>query len=241
MKIVISGYGRMGHEVENIVLKRDHEITAVIDSISDWNDKINIISRADAIIDFSYPETAIEVFTKAFELEVPIITGTTGWYDEMEDVKKMVAKYDASFFYAPNFSIGVNIFFQTNRLLAKLSAAAKNYRPSMVEVHHIHKLDAPSGTAIKAANDTIAEYTNIESWVNHNSAKADEMEIISEREGEIIGEHYLTYESDVDEIKISHKAKNRSGFALGAVMAAEFMNARKGFYTMQDLMQDMMS
>ena len=237
MDLVISGYGRMGHEVEKIAIDRNHNIIAVIDNKEDWNNKLKIIKSADAVVDFSFPETALDVFKKCFDIGVPLVTGTTGWYDKIEEVKKLCTRSNASFFYAPNFSIGVNIFFETNRKLAKMISAVGGYQPSMEEIHHIHKLDSPSGTAIKLAEDTIKEFEEIDSWKNDPTNNKNELSILSKREGEITGTHILKYDSEVDEIKISHTAKNRRGFALGAVVAAEFLSGKKGFFTMSDLLK----
>jgi len=237
MDLVISGYGRMGHEVEKIAIDRNHNIIAVIDNKEDWNNKLKIIKSADAVVDFSFPETALDVFKKCFDIGVPLVTGTTGWYDKIEEVKKLCTRSNASFFYAPNFSIGVNIFFETNRKLAKMISAVGGYQPSMEEIHHIHKLDSPSGTAIKLAEDTIKEFEEIDSWKNDPTNNKNELSILSKREGEITGTHILKYDSEVDEIKISHTAKNRRGFALGAVVATEFLSGKKGFFTMSDLLK----
>jgi len=236
MDLVISGYGRMGHEIEKVILERKHKILAIIDNKEEWNDKSEIIKNADAVIDFSFPETALDVFKKCFEIGVPLVTGTTGWYDNLEEVKDLCTKNNASFFYAHNFSIGVNIFFDANKKLAKMIASVGGYSPSMEETHHIHKLDSPSGTAIKAAEDIIKEFREIEEWENENTSKSSSLPIISKREGEVTGDHSVTYQSEVDEITISHSAKNRKGFALGAVIAAEFLLNKKGMFTMTDLL-----
>lgn len=229
----------MGHEVEKVVIARKHKVIASLDEESDWTQKEDIIKTADAIIDFSLPETALNVFEKSFKLGVPIITGTTGWYTEMENVKSLCDKNKASFFFSPNFSIGMNIFLQANKQIAKLTAAANVYKVSMEETHHIHKLDAPSGTAIKIANDIIDEFSSLEEWKNNTEVKENQLPITSYRKGEVIGNHSVKYESEVDIIEISHHAKSRRGFALGAVMAAEFMLGKKGFFGMDDLMNEL--
>jgi len=237
MDLVISGYGRMGHEVEKIAIDRNHKIIAVIDNKEDWNEKSEIIKSADAVIDFSFPETALDVFKKCFELGIPIITGTTGWYDKIDEVKLLCSKNNASFFYAPNFSIGVNIFFEANKKLAKMLTSVGGYSPEIEEIHHIHKIDSPSGTAIKAADDIISEFNSINEWKNESTDDESQLQIISKREGEITGTHIIGYNSEVDEIKISHSAKNRKGFALGAVIAAEFLVGKTGFFNMNDLLR----
>jgi len=239
MKIVISGYGRMGHEVEKVASARNHKIIASLDDESDWSLKKDIIKTADIIIDFSLPETAVDVFEKSFKLGIPIVTGTTGWYNEMERVQSLCNKYKASFFFSPNFSIGMNIFFQANKLMAKLSAASNVYKASMEETHHIHKMDSPSGTAIKIANDIIEEFPSLDKWKNDLETDDNQLSIVSYRKGEVIGDHSVKYESEVDLLEISHHAKSRKGFALGAVMAAEFMIGKKGFYSMNNLMDEL--
>lgn len=236
MNIVISGYGRMGHEVEKTAIDRNHKIIAFIDNKHDWENKIETIKNADVIIDFSFPETALEVFKRCFEVGVPLVTGTTGWYDKMDEVKDLCRKANAAFFYAHNFSIGVNIFFEANKKLAKMIATLNSYIPSIEETHHIHKLDSPSGTAINLANDIINKFEEINYWKNDLSTSKGELSIISKREGEITGEHTVTYQSEVDEITISHSAKNRKGFALGAIIAAEFLLGKKGVFTMSELL-----
>ncbi len=240
MKIVISGYGRMGHEVEKIAHKRMHEVIAIADNATDWAEKENIIKPADVVIDFSLPESALDVFGKCFKWGIPIATGTTGWYKDIDIVKEKCGDKDACFFYSHNFSMGVNIFFKANMLIAKLTAAMGNYKPSIAETHHIHKLDAPSGTAIKAAEGIIREYDSITDWKNNGDIDAGLLAITSKREGEVIGEHIVNYSSETDEINISHRAKNRSGFALGAVMAAEFIKGKTGFFTMDSLFEELM-
>jgi len=237
MNIVISGYGRMGREIEKVIIERKHNIVAIIDNQNDWETEAASIKNADAVIDFSYPETALEVFKKCFQLKVPIVTGTTGWYDKIDEVKLLCSKNNASFFYAPNFSIGVNIFFEANKKLAKMLASVGGYSPEMEEIHHIHKIDSPSGTAIKAADDIISEFNSINDWKNEVTDDESQLQIISKREGEITGTHIIGYNSEVDEIKLSHSAKNRKGFALGAVIAAEFLVGKTGFFNMKDLLK----
>jgi len=236
MKIVISGYGRMGHEVEKVALERGHQIVATVDNSSEWETKAKEIKKAEMLIDFSLPETAIEVFENCFKLKIPIVTGTTGWYDKIEEVKLSCERNKAAFFYAPNFSIGVNVFFEANKKLANMLSKAGGYRPALEETHHIHKLDSPSGTAIRTAEDIIDEFEDIRTWKNNVTDDPAFLSIVSKREGEVNGDHSVTYSSDVDEIKISHSAKSRKGFALGAVVAAEFLLGKKGFFTMNNLL-----
>lgn len=235
MNIAISGYGRMGKEVERIAVKRGHNILLRIDTKKDWEKLNRVEKEIKVIIDFSLPETAVKNILRCFKLEIPIITGTTGWYKKLTEIRKACNQLNATLFYAPNFSIGVNVFFKINQHLAKLMNGIDGYDISIEETHHIHKLDAPSGTAIKAAEDILTEYQKLNKWVNVAEHKNDELPIISKREGEVSGTHQVVYNSEVDKLIIKHEAKSRAGFALGAVLAAEFVADKKGIFTMDDL------
>jgi len=239
MKVVISGYGRMGKMISGIAEERNHEIFAVIDNTDDWK-KLQHVSLQDVvIIDFSMPAVAVENLYKSFDLGVPIVTGTTGWYDRLIEVKSACNDKNGTLFYAPNFSLGVNLFFYTNKLLAKAMAQVEGYRCSMEEIHHIHKLDAPSGTAIKIAEDIIGVNPALSRWVGNESSKEDELPVVSIREGEVPGTHEVVYESDEDRITLKHEAKSRRGFALGAVLAAEFVLGKTGIFTMDDYLKNL--
>lgn len=235
MNIVISGYGRMGKEVEKVALRRNQHILATIDTIEDWEKVDSLVKEIDAVIDFSLPETAFENIMRCFKLGVPIVTGTTGWYDHLNELKEQCKKLNGTLFYAPNFSIGVNVFFKVNQQLAKMMNGIEGYKISIKETHHIHKLDAPSGTAIKAAEDIIVEQNNLKSWENKSVPDIEILPVLSKREGEVPGTHEVNYESDVDILLLKHEAKSRAGFALGAVMAVEFVANKKGVFTMDDL------
>ncbi len=237
MKIVISGYGKMGKEVEAIAQKRGHQVIAKIDRPNEWDKFDAIQSQADVVIDFSQPEVVVDNLKRCFQAGVPIVTGTTGWYGQMEEVVHNCKAQKATLFYAPNFSIGVNIFFRANRQLAKLMAGTEGYSVQIDETHHIHKLDAPSGTAIQIAEGIISQNPNINKWVNKVSGLPSALSILSKREGEVTGTHEVTYDSEVDVITLKHEAKNRSGFALGAVLAAEFVQGKQGVFTMDDLLE----
>ena len=237
MKIIISGYGRMGREVETIALKRGHQVLAKIDRPNEWELFDRFQSQADVVIDFSQPEVVVDNLKRCFEAGIPVITGTTGWYGKLEEVTQVCKAQEGSLFYAPNFSIGVNIFFRANQHLAKLMSGVEGYSVKIEETHHIHKLDAPSGTAIKTADGIISQNPNISKWVNDVSDEPSELSIISKREGEVTGTHEVVYDSEVDVISLKHEAKNRSGFALGAVLAAEFILGKQGVYTMDDLLK----
>jgi len=240
MDIIISGYGRMGNEVEKVSLKRNHNIIAVIDTEDDWV-KLSTINYSEAVvIDFSLPTKAINNYLKCFKLGLPIVTGTTGWYDKFDDIIEQCLNNNGTFFYAPNFSIGVNIFLQANKHLAKLMSGFNNYDVQIDETHHIQKLDAPSGTAIAIADGIINEHSNLESWSLNNKDKKSSLPIFSFREGEVTGKHEVVYESDEDTLTLSHNAKNRSGFALGAVIAAEFVFGKVGVFNMDNLFKQML-
>jgi len=239
MDIIISGYGRMGKEVEKVCLKRNHNIIAKIDHIDDWIKLSDIELKNAVVIDFSMPDVAINNYLRCFKLDLPIVTGTTGWYDEFNHIHEQCIEQNGTLFYAPNFSIGVNIFLRANTYLAKLMAGLNNYKVHINETHHIHKLDAPSGTAIATADGIINEYKTLDSWILNKDNNENSLPIYSYREGEVTGKHEVVYESDVDNITLKHKAKNRSGFALGAVLAAEFIVGKKGFFNMDDLISEL--
>ncbi len=241
MNIILSGYGRMGKEVEQVCLNRNHRIVAVVDNENDWNRLFSTNYSPAVVIDFSMPNQAISIFKQCFERELPIVTGTTGWYDKFEFIKELCHKKNGSFFYAPNFSIGVNIFFRANSFLAKLMSGVNNYKVHINETHHIHKIDAPSGTAIATANDIINNNKKLIAWSLNDDPNESSLPIYATREGEVTGKHEVIYESNVDKITLGHEAKNRSGFALGAVMAAEFLDGKKGFYSMTELLDELES
>ena len=237
MKIIISGYGRMGKEVEAIALQRGHVIVAKIDRPEEWEQFETLWTQADVVVDFSQPDVVVENLKRCFKAEIPVVTGTTGWYGQMEEVARECKVQNGTLFYAPNFSIGVNLFFRANRQLAKLMAGVEGYSVHIEETHHIHKLDAPSGTAIKIAEGIMMENPQPEKWVNEISDKKSELSIVSKREGKVTGTHEVVYDSEVDTITLKHEAKNRSGFALGAVLAAEFVQGKLGIFTMDDLLK----
>lgn len=236
MRLALFGYGKMGKEIEQVALQRGHEIALKIDV-----DNINAITKddlkkCDAAIEFSTPATAISNMTKCFDAGIPVVVGTTGWYDRLEKVKKICEERNGCLFYASNFSIGVNIFFKVNEHLAKMMNKYSDYDVSMEEIHHIHKLDAPSGTAISLANQIIGNVNRKKKYVNTKTTKSGELEIISKRIDEVPGTHTVNYFSSIDDIEIKHTAHNRKGFALGAILAAEFVRGKKGVFGMNDLM-----
>jgi len=227
----------MGKEVERVALKRGHLIVAKVDNKSDW-EKLELNDfRNTVVIDFSMPDVAVENMIRCFKLKLPVVTGTTGWYDHLDEIKEHLDHYNGTLFYAPNFSIGVNLFFKANNDLAKLMSGKENYKVSMKEIHHVHKLDAPSGTALRAAKDIIKLSKKLTGWINQEEDRRDKLPIISLREGEVPGTHEVIYESEADSIVLKHEAKNRSGFAYGAVLAAEFIIDKKGIFTMDDMLK----
>jgi 4-hydroxy-tetrahydrodipicolinate reductase len=236
MKIALIGYGRMGKEIEKIAIQRKHNIVLKIDMDNQEDLNTDNLKNADVAIDFSFPDAAYPNILKCFEANVPIVCGTTGWLDKIEDVKTKCITQGKSFFYASNFSLGVNVFFKVNEYLAKIMNSLSGYEVSMEEVHHIHKLDAPSGTALTLAEGILKNVTTKDSWTLNNPSENDKIGIRAIREGEVPGIHRIKYESEVDTIFMEHSAKSRKGFALGAVLAAEFMNSNTGYKTMDDLL-----
>jgi 4-hydroxy-tetrahydrodipicolinate reductase len=238
MNIALIGYGKMGKEIEQIAVSRGHRITLKVDITNASTYTPEDLKTADVAIEFSTPESAIKNIYKCFDAGVPVVVGTTGWLDKLKEVKESCNKKQQTLFYASNYSIGVNLFFRLNEYLARLMNKQSGYNVSMEEIHHVHKLDAPSGTAISLANQVIANLDSKEKWVNNTSDKQDELAIISKRLDEVPGTHTVTYNSEVDEISITHIAHNRKGFALGAVIAAEWVKDKKGVYGMNDLMPE---
>ncbi len=230
MKIGLFGYGKMGKMIERIAQERGHSIIAKIDADAQHID----YAAMDVAIDFSMPDAAYNNITGCFENGVPVISGTTGWLDRYSEAVAICEKHQGAFIYASNFSLGVNLFFELNAQLAKMMAGLKEYNVSMEEIHHTQKLDAPSGTAITLA-EGIIQNSDYEKWELDN---ADErtIPITSIREGSVPGTHSITYESAVDKIEIKHEAFNREGFALGAVIAAEWLRGKTGVFTMKDVL-----
>jgi 4-hydroxy-tetrahydrodipicolinate reductase len=236
MKIAILGYGKMGQEIERLALLRKHEVILIIDSIEDWENEGNRLGEADIAIEFSQPDTVLDNIYHCFDANVPVVVGTTGWSEDIEQVRKDCLERGQTIFYSSNFSIGVNLFFELNRKLARLMSDFKDYEISIEETHHIHKQDAPSGTAIILANDIIRNTKRKEKWVKELSENPEELSIQSFRTENVPGTHKVKYESDVDSIEIIHIAKNRRGFATGTLLAAEWLLGKKGIYEMKDLL-----
>ena len=231
MKIALFGYGKMGKIVEKIAKNRGHEIICKIDKNSSHYD----LNKVDIAIDFSTPKSALSNINKALENCIPIISGTTGWTEQYNKAVKLCNEKNGAFLYASNFSLGVNIFFEINRKLAKTMNNYKEYKIKMKEIHHIEKIDAPSGTAITLAGSIIEE-TNYQKWSPGNDFKENEISIESQRLSDNNGTHEVIYKSKIDEIKIKHVANNRDGFGLGAIIAAEWLIGKKGVFSMKDVL-----
>jgi 4-hydroxy-tetrahydrodipicolinate reductase len=236
MKIALLGYGKMGKEIEKTAHENNHQIVLIVDVDNTADLTPSNLKKADAAIDFSVPSSAYNNILKCFEADIPIVSGTTGWLNQMDSVTEICKKENKSFFYASNFNIGVNILFALNKYLARIMDRFEGYDVEMKEVHHVHKIDAPSGTAISMAKDLISLIRRKEKWDLEASSDPKTLQINAIREDEIPGIHQVTYTSEFDTIEIGHAAKSRKGFAIGALMAAEFIKDRKGVYTMSDLL-----
>lgn len=236
MKIALIGYGKMGKTIERIALNRGHEVILKIDLDNQNELTTDNLRNADVAVEFTIPASALDNYRICFQSGIPVVSGTTGWLSRKDDVLKEMRRYNGTFFYASNFSLGVNLFFALNKKLAGLMASRPEYRVAMEEVHHTQKLDAPSGTAITLAEDLIGILPGFQSWTLENPQRPDQLKIDAIREGQVPGIHRIRYESDVDHILIEHSAKNREGFALGAVLAAEFCPGKKGLLNMNDLL-----
>ncbi|GAA4775079.1 MULTISPECIES: 4-hydroxy-tetrahydrodipicolinate reductase [Flavobacterium] len=230
MKIALLGYGKMGKVIERIALERGHEIVLRKSS----QDSFEGLKNADVAIDFSVPSSAVSNISECFATNIPVISGTTGWLEHYDEIISLCSEKNGAFIYGSNFSLGVNIFFELNDYLAKMMANLKQYKVSMEEIHHTQKLDAPSGTAISLANGII-ENSKYDSWTL-NDPKENDIYIEAKRIENIPGTHSIFYDSEVDQIEIKHTAHNREGFALGAVVAAEWLVGKKGVYTMKDVL-----
>ena len=237
MKIALIGYGKMGHEVQAVALARNHQIVLTIneDTQSDLTHE-NIV-KADVAIEFSTPQTAFQNIKTCLEAGVPIVVGTTGWLDRLEEAKGFAINGKSSLFYASNYSIGVNLFLRLNKVFANYINSVKGYSIAIKEIHHTQKLDAPSGTAISLAQIVSESIDEINGWTLLPKQEENKIPIEAVRVANIPGTHSITFDSEQDEIILVHRAKSRKGFALGAVLAAEFIIGKKGFFTMNDLLK----
>ncbi len=237
MRILILGYGKMGKAIEEIAEERGHTIAHKININNTQALKFIDPKEIDVAIEFSQPDAAFDNVRYCLENNIPVVCGTTGWLDRKPEADELCLQQNGAFFYASNFSLGVNLFFRLNDLLARMMELHPNYKTEITEIHHTEKLDAPSGTAITLAEGLIKNLTSKESWVNEPSDKENVVPIISKREADVAGTHIVKYVSDLDEIEIKHTAKSRSGFALGAVLVAEWIQDKKGVLSMKDFMK----
>ena len=241
MKIALIGYGKMGHIIEHIALERGHEVVSKVDVDNQEEFESEAFASADVAIEFTVPAKAVENYRKAWAAGVPVVSGTTGWNAVLPELKEEIATNGYTLFWASNFSLGVNLFFELNRRLAQMMNRYANYDVAMTEIHHTEKKDAPSGTAITLAEGVLENLDRKEEWVlvdSQQSTVNSQLGIEALREGKVPGTHIVSYDSAVDTITIKHEAKSREGFALGAVVAAEFLVGKPvGFYSMSDLMK----
>lgn len=231
MKIALLGYGKMGQAIEKIAISRGHEIVLK----KDENNTYDGLENADVAIDFSIPSVAVSNISSCFHANVPVISGTTGWLEYYDEMVKLCNDNNGAFISSSNFSLGVNLFFEINEYLAKIMSKFDAYKVDMEEIHHTQKLDAPSGTAISLAKGVMANHPQYTTWTLENPSEK-EIHIEAKRIENIPGTHTVTYKSSVDDIEIKHTAHNREGFALGAVIAAEWIIGKKGVFTMKDVL-----
>ena len=232
MKLALLGYGRMGKAIESTAISRGHTIAAIVDP----KGQKGALEAADVAINFSVPNAAVDNIKSALACPIPVVCGTTGWLDQMKTVEAFCLEKNSAFLYASNFSVGVNLFFALNKKLASLMRHHPEYDVAIEETHHVHKLDAPSGTAISLAQDIINQ-TDYQSWVTEkNPTNSAQIPIHAIRKGEVPGTHNVYYQSEIDKLSIRHQAHNRKGFALGAVLAAEWILGKKGIFSMADVL-----
>ncbi|WP_089665106.1 4-hydroxy-tetrahydrodipicolinate reductase [Gramella sp. MAR_2010_147] len=236
MNIALLGYGRMGKTIEEIAENRGHKIVLKLnEDIEDHNlEELEI----DIAIDFSVPKAAFKNITTCFQHNIPVVSGTTGWLDDYEKAREICKNEGSAFIYASNFSLGVNVFFELNQKLAGMMQGLEDYSVNIEEVHHLQKLDSPSGTAITLAQQILEENSKLKGW-QLDDADEDEIPVTAKREENVPGTHTVTYESNIDKIEIVHTAKSRQGFALGAVVAAEYLKDKTGIFSMRDVLSDL--
>ena len=235
MKVAIIGYGKMGKEVESMAIERGHEIVVKADITDTLN--AEALKQADVAIEFTTPESAADNIIRCFDVNLPVVVGTTGWLDQLDMINSKCEEQNGSLLYASNFSIGVNIMFELNQKLAQMMNPHTSYDVNMEEVHHTEKKDAPSGTAISLANGITRHLERKTDWTLENDGPDEKIHISALRVADVPGTHTVKYSSEIDEIELKHTAKGRKGFALGAVMAAEWLPGNVGTFTMKDLLK----
>lgn len=237
MRIALIGYGKMGRTIEKIALSQGHSISVIID-IDNHKDIGNISpENTDVVIEFTQPESAFDNISACLRQKIPVVSGTTGWTEKIQAIRALCDEHKGAFFYASNYSIGVNLFFVLNEYLASLMRNYPEYKVSLEEIHHTEKKDAPSGTAITLAEGILPNYPAKKIWTNSDSGKEDELPILSFREPEVPGTHRVIYQSLIDSIEIKHTAFSREGFAKGALLAAEWLPGKQGLFGMRDLLK----
>lgn len=237
MNIVLMGYGKMGKVIEKVAQSRGHNIVARIDIDNRQEFESLSASQIDAVIEFSHPSSAFQNVKSCLEKGVPVVCGTTGWLEQKPEIEALAIQKDGAFFWSSNYSIGVNLFFELNKKLAQLMSPQKQYTVSTTEIHHTEKKDSPSGTAITLAEGIIQNSVGKDKWISNEIPADNEVAIWSAREGKVPGTHIVKYISDIDQIEISHVAHGREGFALGAVIAAEWIVGKKGIFGMKELLE----
>lgn len=239
-RIAIIGYGRMGKEIEMLLLSEGHTISVVIDNENDWKEKREQFINSDVAIEFSTPETTVENIKRCFQCHIPVVSGTTGWYHRINEVFSEAEKKQGNLIYGANFSIGANLFFMLNVQLAQWVNKLEQYDVEVEEIHHVKKIDAPSGTAITTAQLIIENLKRKNSWTMNNVPAQNEIKVIAKREGDVAGIHKVSYDSPEDVIQIIHQAKNRKGLAKGALKAAVWLTENPGVYEFKDVFLDIL-
>ncbi len=236
MKIAIIGYGKMGKEIEKVALERGHEIVLKISSDNKNDFTFDNLKQVDVAIEFTNPDLAVNNINVCLDSNTPVVVGTTGWYNHFDLVRKNVVQNDGSLLHATNCSIGVNLFFKLNKSLAKMMNKHNDYEVKLEETHHTQKLDAPSGTAITLAEGIVDNNNDKDLWVKGDAHAHNQLSVVSHRIENVPGTHQVNYSSEIDDIEIKHTAHNRKGFAIGAVIAAEYIKDKKGIFTMEDVL-----
>ena len=237
MRVAIIGYGKMGHEIEQVLLSRGHSVALIIDQDNAHDLCAEKLAEVDVAIEFTTPTTAYSNVRTCIECGTPIVSGTTGWHDKLEELQALCREKNSTMIWSSNYSLGVNITFRLNRYLAELMNRFESYNVAIEEIHHTQKKDAPSGTAISLANDILERVERKQRWLNEPTTDSKALEIVSLREGAVPGTHTVTYESADDKIEIKHTLFSRRALALGAVVAAEFVATKKGVFTIDDLFE----